>query len=225
MRRSLAGTIAVALAIVPSLVLWAVPVAGARPLRDRVQSAGIPRGRYAIGDSVMLGAARELRDRGIRVDADISRQFDDAVPIVRQMAASGHLPDRVIVHLGNNGLIDGDDCDRLVRVAGPGRRVFLVTVKVPRSYRDPNNRRLHRCARRHDTAFIIDWYLHSRYHRNWFYADGFHLRPLGQRRYAAFIGAGSRSAGPRGSRGRREPSLDSSRWPARADEGARLESV
>jgi hypothetical protein len=208
----------------PLAHVTAVAIVAIMAAPSPVWASRILPGRYAIGDSVMLGAARELRDRGIRVDASISRQFDDAIPIVRQMAASGHLPDRVIVHLGNNGLIDGDDCDRLVRVAGPQRRVFLVTVKVPRPYRDPNNRRLRRCARRHDTASVIDWYTHSRYHRNWFYDDGFHLTALGRLRYAAFIGAGSRRYDA-GRGATREPSLHSSRWPARADEGARLESV
>lgn len=149
--------------------------------------ARIPTGRYAIGDSVMLGARTELRARAFRVDAVKSRLFDDAVHLVRRLASSGRLPVDVIVHLGTNGLLDGSDCDALSRAAGAGRRVFLVTVKVPRSYRDPNNRRLRACARRHANASIIDWYGFSRYHRAWFYDDGYHLTPAGQRAYASFV--------------------------------------
>ena len=104
--------------------------------------AGIPAGRYAIGDSVMLGARDDLIARGFRVNAQVSRQFRDVVPLVRELAAGGHLPVNLIVHLGTNGAIDGADCDRLVRVAGPSRTMYLVTVKVPRPYRDPNNARL-----------------------------------------------------------------------------------
>ena len=67
--------------------------------------AGIPQGRYAIGDSVMLGARQALVARGFRVNAVVSRQFRDVVPLVRQLAAGGHLPIEVIVHLGTNGLL------------------------------------------------------------------------------------------------------------------------
>jgi hypothetical protein len=41
-------------------------------------AAGIPPGRYAIGDSVMLGAKPQLQARGFTVDARKSRQFSDA---------------------------------------------------------------------------------------------------------------------------------------------------
>ncbi|MGZ5297440.1 MAG: hypothetical protein ACXWEJ_10595 [Actinomycetota bacterium] len=149
--------------------------------------AGIPAGRYAIGDSVMLGAREALISRGFRVNTQVSRQFDDSVPLVRELAAGGHLPVNVIVHLGTNGLIDGADCDALVRVAGPSRHVYLVTIKVPRIYRDANNTRLRACAHRHDNVSVIDWYALSRYHRAWFYGDGYHLRPIGRHEYAALL--------------------------------------
>jgi hypothetical protein len=149
--------------------------------------AGIPQGRYAIGDSVMLGARQALVARGFRVNAEVSRQFDDAVQLVRQLAAAGHLPVELIVHLGTNGLIDGADCDALMRAAGSGRHVSLVTVKVPRPYRDVNNTRLRACAHRHDNASVIDWYAFSRFHTAWFYGDGYHLTPTGRQEYAAFI--------------------------------------
>ena len=149
--------------------------------------AGIPAGRYAIGDSVMLGAREALIARGFRVNAEVSRQFHDSVRLVRELAAGGHLPENVIIHLGTNGLIDGSDCDALVRVAGSGRHLYLVTVKVPRPYRDPDNARLDACARRHDNVTVIDWYGLSRYHRGWFYGDGYHLRPVGRHEYAALL--------------------------------------
>lgn len=149
--------------------------------------AGVPAGGYAIGDSVMLGAREALIARGFRVNASVSRQFDDSVRLVRKLAAGGRLPTNVIVHLGTNGSLDGADCDALVRVAGRSRHVFLVTVKVPLPYRDPNNARLRACARRHDNASLIDWYALSRYHRTWFYSDGYHLKPTGRREYAALI--------------------------------------
>jgi hypothetical protein len=183
-------------------LLWIASAVAATLGATTPASAGIPSGRYAIGDSVMLGARQALIGYGFRVNADVSRQFDDAVHLVHHIAVGGHLPVDVVVHLGTNGLIDGDDCDALVRVAGRERHVYLVTIKVPRPYRDANNRRLRACGRRHDNASVVDWYAFSRYHRAWFYADGYHLRPVGRHAYAELLDRSVRTAAGRTRPGR-----------------------
>ncbi len=150
--------------------------------------AGIPPGRYAIGDSVMLGAKDELNGRGIKVNAVVSRQFRDAVPIVEHLKATGRLRKKVIIHLGNNGiLIEAAQCDRISAVAGPNRTVYLVNLKIPRSYRRTQNVRLAACAQRHANTLLIDWFHYSRSHPTWFAADGYHLTSAGQTNYAAFV--------------------------------------
>jgi hypothetical protein len=150
--------------------------------------AGIPPGRYAIGDSVMLGAKDELNGRGIKVNAVVSRQFRDAVPLVEQLKAAGRLRKKLIIHLGNNGiLIEAAHCNRISEVAGPNRTVYLVNLKIPRSYRRTQNERLAACAQRRANTQLIDWYQYSRSHTSWFAADGFHLTAEGQTRYASFI--------------------------------------
>jgi hypothetical protein len=151
-------------------------------------TAGIPPGRYAIGDSVMLGARDELIGRGIKVNAVVSRQFRDAVPLVEQLKAAGRLRKKVIIHLGNNGiLIEAGDCDRISEVAGPNRTVYLVNLKIPRSYRRIQNERLSACAQRRANTLLIDWFHYSRNHPSWFAADGYHLTSAGQTRFASFI--------------------------------------
>jgi hypothetical protein len=150
--------------------------------------AAIPPGRYAIGDSVMVGAKEELGARGIKVNAVTSRQFRDAVGIVERLKANGKLRRKLIVHLGHNGiLIEASDCDRISSIAGANRTVYLVNLKIPRSYRKIQNERLTACARRRANTVLLNWYGHSRDHPSWFAADGFHLTALGQSRYAGFI--------------------------------------
>jgi hypothetical protein len=150
--------------------------------------AGIPPGRYAIGDSVMLGAKEELSARGFRVNAVVSRQFRDAVPLVEQLKAAGRLRKKLIIHLGNNGiLIEAAQCNRISEVAGPNRTVYLVNLKIPRWYRRIQNERLAACAQRRANTQLIDWFHYSRTHASWFAADGFHLTSAGQTRYASFI--------------------------------------
>jgi hypothetical protein len=152
--------------------------------------AAIPPGRLAIGDSVMLGAKDELAARGFRVNASVSRQFRDAVPLVERLKAEGRLRRKVVIHLGTNGiLIEAADCDRISEVAGPNRTVYLVTLKIPRWYRSVQNQQLAACAERRANTRLINWYLFSRDHPSWFAADGYHLTPVGQAKYAAFIGS------------------------------------
>jgi len=168
-----------------------IPLLAAVTLIGAADTAlAIPGGRYAIGDSVMLGAKAGLRARGFIVDVKKSRQFYQAVGIVKRKKAHGLLRRRIVIHLGTNGvLIQASDCDRISRIAGSRRHVFLVTVTGPTKHpkiRKAQNIRLHACADRHRNARLIDWYAYSRGHGAWFY-DGMHLTRKGRRAYASLL--------------------------------------
>ena len=139
----------------------------------------------------MVGAREELQRRGVRVNAVLSRQFDDAVGIVRRLQRAGTLRRKLIVHLGTNGiLVDPADCNAISRIAGPNRRVYLVTNTGPTRYpevRRTQNRRLAACARRHANTRLLAWYTYSRGHGSWFAGDGMHLTASGQLAYARFV--------------------------------------
>jgi hypothetical protein len=175
MRRTL-----IALVLAVSLLAVAAPAL----------ASGIPPGRYAIGDSVMLGAKPQLRAHGFVVDAVKSRQFYQAVSIVKRKKRHGLLRQKIVIHLGTNGvLIQPGDCDKIARLAGSARRVYLVTVTGPTRYpkiMKVQNTRLRACAARHSNTHLIDWYTHSRGHGNWFY-DKMHLTPKGRTAYASFL--------------------------------------
>lgn len=149
--------------------------------------AGIRGGKVGIGDSVMLGAAINLRSRGFRVDALVSRQFTSGVARVRELASIGRLPRKVVVHLGNNGTVVRAACDRLSRVVTADRQLWLVTVKVPRSWRGSNNRILRACAKRHDHVRLIPGTAYAHAHGSWFTSDGYHLTPIGRVRYTQLV--------------------------------------
>jgi len=146
-----------------------------------------PRGRFGVGDSIMLSAKPELRPLGYGVNASVGRQFGAGVWIVRHKAEDGTLPKRVIVHLGTNGTIDPGDCDRLVGYAGLKRRVFLVTIKVPRAWEEPNNDTLNACADAHDKVHVIRWWSKSHDHPEWFADDGYHLNAEGRTVFVRFV--------------------------------------
>jgi hypothetical protein len=95
-----------------------------------------------------------------------------------------------VIHLGTNGvLIRAGDCDKIARLAGSSRRLYLVTVTGPTSHPKimrAQNKRLRACAARHGNTHLIDWYKHSRGHGSWFY-DKMHLTPKGRKAYASFL--------------------------------------
>jgi hypothetical protein len=152
----------------------------------------VPVGRFALGDSVMLGSRSLLGAQGFRVDATVSRQFAAAPALVRARLAARRLPRNVVVHLGTNGTIRLSDCRAVVTSAGTARRVFLVTDRVPRSWMAANNRTLRAC----DASFLtsrvvlVDWATYSARHRAWFAADGFHPSSLGRGYYTRLIDSG-----------------------------------
>ena len=142
----------------------------------------------AIGDSVMLGAKYELQRRGFKVvDAAVSRQAATGPGLLRKRGAK--LPRNVVVHLGSNGTYSKAMCRELVRTAGSQRRVFLVTIKVPRTYEGKNNVMLRKCASGFspDQVRIVDWNWAATKNPQWLYADGIHLRPEGARAFARIM--------------------------------------
>ncbi len=142
----------------------------------------IPVGRFALGDSVMLGAKAELKSVGFGVvDADESRQAYSGPAELRRRG--GSLPTNVVLHLGTNGTFPLPTCKSMVRTAGDERRIFLVTVHVPRSWAQGNNKVIRRCAASFPPGrvIVIDWDRAAARHDNWLYSDRTHLRPAGAR--------------------------------------------
>lgn len=160
------------------------PAAGviAAPLATRP-----PAGRLVIGDSLSVGATTALRARGFRVNGKVGRQFSVAPAIIRSYGS--RLPRNVVLELGTNGTISLATCRAAVRAAGPQRRVFLVTNRVPRSWERANLRTVRQCNRSYRTARVrvVDWYSASAGHRSWFAADRIHLTAAGQTALARLI--------------------------------------
>jgi hypothetical protein len=152
-----------------------------------VASPAVAHDRYAVGDSVMLGAKGSLKAAGFGVDATESRQAYSGPALLRKRG--GRLPENVVVHLGTNGTYPLSVCKSLVRAAGPERRVFLVTVHVPRSWEKANNAAIRQCdeAFAGDRVHVIDWNAAANGHRSWLYADHIHLRPAGATAFAQLI--------------------------------------
>ncbi|MBI1352523.1 MAG: hypothetical protein GC156_15585 [Actinomycetales bacterium] len=195
--RSLTRLTVVAAALMVLSGLIAVAPAQAAPSKDR----------YAVGDSVMLGARTALRARGFAVDAAVSRQAYVGPSLIRKKGSK--LPQNVVVHLGTNGTFPLDTCRRLVKAAGPERRVFLVTVFVPRSWENSNNATIRQCAKSFPDGrvTVVDWNAVAQKNPSWFYQDHTHLKPTGARAFARLLNSSvdaaiARSGGTAGSGGK-----------------------
>ncbi len=148
----------------------------------------VPTDAVAVGDSVMLGAAGAMKTvmPGIRVDAKVSRQFDDIAAASTWYATSGNMPGTAVVQAGNNGIVQEDQLEAMIESLG-NRRVVLVNAKVERPWEAISNERTARAADKHDNVVLVDWYTLAESHPEWFADDGTHLRPSGQLAYANAI--------------------------------------
>jgi peptidoglycan/LPS O-acetylase OafA/YrhL len=141
----------------------------------------------AIGDSVMLGAATQLQERGYVVDAVISRQFKAGVEIVTYLNQLRVLGSVVVVHLGTNGPTSTETLDAFFSQLSEVPFVVVLTTRVAKDWQDRNNELIRALPERWPNVRVLDWYALSEGQQDWFYDDQTHLRPAGARAYAELI--------------------------------------
>lgn len=146
----------------------------------------------AMGDSVMLGAAPDLKDRfgtDSYVNAEKNRQWRQGIDAVKVFKAQGNLGRVLIVHLGNNGPGKPSDIDAIMKeVKGISRHVVFVTVRVTKPWQDTVNENIKSAAKRYPKSIVIaNWYRMSEGHRDWFYSDGTHLTRAGAENYTKLL--------------------------------------
>lgn len=115
-------------------------------------------GIYAVGDSVMLGAASYLEADGITVVAEESHTWDWGVSVVQGWAAQGIHPSILVVHLGNNSAVSSSDFDAMMSAAGSAQ-VYFVTLYEPSlaAHQSEVNGAIEAGVSRYSNAHLIDW--------------------------------------------------------------------
>ncbi len=143
----------------------------------------------AVGDSVMLGTVPELTATvaGISVDAAVSRHVSTGIDILASWRDAGLLSDAVVVHLGTNGTFSSGEFDEMMQVLAGVRVVVFVNNKVPRSWEAGNNAVIADGVARYPNTVLVDWYSASVNRPEFFWDDGFHVRPEGAQLYAGLI--------------------------------------
>jgi hypothetical protein len=152
------------------------PDAGARTVTDPVAYRGLT----AIGDSVMVDAAPNLRTRfpGLTVDAVAGRQVFSGISGMQALAGSGRLGDIVVVALGTNGPFANSQLDQVAALAA-GRRLVMLTNYCPYcTWVVANNELIRTGCRRIRNCTVADWQGLAATNPAWFYSDGVHM-PIG----------------------------------------------
>lgn len=143
----------------------------------------------AFGDSVMLGAAQNMKDLfpDVVVDANVNRQVYSSKDLIQNLADEDLLKDPVVIGLGTNGDFTEAQFAEFMKLLGD-RQVYWLNVHAP-SLRIQGvvNDALTKYAASYDNLTIIDWYSYSKDHSDWFYDDQVHLTPTGRIGYTKLL--------------------------------------
>ena len=155
-----------------------------------------------IGDSVMLGALTDVGNDGVEeafrqdistisdqvtVSAAKNRQWYELRGIVRDLDKQNEVGEIVVIHLGNNGVIDESIVNESLELLRGARKVLLINVRVPRRWENKVNDLLSEAVVRFENTELLDWYSLSNNKPEYFSRDGVHTMPLGARYYVDAI--------------------------------------
>lgn len=145
--------------------------------------------KFALGDSVMLGAADELKASGFTVDAAESRSFVRGLDVVQALLDRGQLPQELVIHLGTNGPITNDQMDQMMSLVVDVPKVLLVQNVVPEgSYDEENNLLMINAASGLPNVEVLYWDgLAQQCQGDCIYQDGIHLKSTGAAYYTTLI--------------------------------------
>ena len=159
------------------------------------KQAALPPGRIlALGDSVMLGCSRELKDaldHRVRVDATVGRQIEDTVNELERLRRHHKLTKIVVIQIGNNGPLWSRDLIRLRHALHGIPDVVVVNVRNTTSWQNESNHALVDWVHGWPAAHLADWYAAS---TSKMMQDGTHPWPYGCTIYARVIADTLRSA-------------------------------
>jgi hypothetical protein len=150
----------------------------------KLRPSGVP--PLAVGDSVMLGAAPQLRRRGFEVDVRGCRQMSEGLGVLSARRSAGSLPSRVVIGLGTNWTVTTSQIRSALRILGRRRVLGLVTPPEVGGVASSDQRVIRAAGRRWpERVKVLDWVARSA-GKGWTW-DGMHLKPAGAVAYAKLL--------------------------------------
>ncbi len=108
----------------------------------------------------MIGAKDKLAARfGPRfsMNAKLGRQADEFVNLAQRLKRRGGHVDALIIQMGNNGPLYGDEMEDLRKATSEVGELFLVTDHAPVSWQDESNHALEEADKTWPHTTLIDW--------------------------------------------------------------------
>lgn len=146
---------------------------------------------FLIGDSVMLGAARQLASnyRGLIIDARVNRSFIEGLGVIKKNVNTIKKCENIVIHLGNNGYPRREFLEQIIRFIRENTRedinIFFVNLKGAKlSWEVSYNENLY-SLREQLKIKIIDWYSNAK--DEILHKDGIHLNIKGISVYTKMI--------------------------------------
>ncbi|HEY5694479.1 MAG TPA: acyltransferase family protein [Gaiellaceae bacterium] len=156
--------------------------------KEKKKLGPFPPGRIlALGDSVMLGCKRQLKEalhHRVHVDATVGRQIDDTIADLQRLRRHHKLPKTIVIQVGNNGPLFYRDLTRLRHALRGISEVVVVNVRNATSWQDESNHALAGWLHDWPAAHLADWYGSS---TNTMLSDGTHPWPYACWNYARVI--------------------------------------
>jgi hypothetical protein len=143
----------------------------------------------AVGDSVILGARKALKDTfdRITIDATISRLPVEVAERVRERVDVDRMGDVLIVQTGTNGPPDSEGFRNFLASLDDLDLVVVMTVRSEVPWMEQSNAIIERAASGAKNVVVADWAQATVGHPQYLYKDGTHLTVRGQQAYARLI--------------------------------------
>jgi peptidoglycan/LPS O-acetylase OafA/YrhL len=143
----------------------------------------------ALGDSVMIGAAANLKARlgpGFSMNAKVGRQASEFVEIVEEIKREGHTPNAMIIQMGNNGPLYGEDMEAIQEATSNVGELFLISDHAPVSWIEESNHALEEAAEDWPHTTLVEWAPVAAANEDLLW-DGIHLKPGAAGLYARLV--------------------------------------
>jgi len=161
----------------------ATETTSAAPATAEALAVARRQGVWVLGDSVLVGAMREMQTKlpVAQMDAKVGLQANVLLHTLLDHRANVDAQ-VVVMNIGNNGTIR-EKTLRKILTALSDRTVVLVDARVPRRWQDPNNALLSTVVNDFPQVRLVKWSRISAGKPELFSHDGIHLTAQGARAY------------------------------------------